>query len=176
MALKNPLFALSVAQGVARKLGRRVSITYVGSGELDEEIRAAAIRRSSDVEVVFPGFSIQKDLPARYAAARIFLFPTTWDPWGVVANEACAAGLPILVSPAAGSAGELVRDGENGFVLPLDLDRWVDAAAKLLTDRDLYAKFSTHSRELVGEYTYANAAKGICDAVLAAVGRNGRTW
>ena len=167
VALKNPLFALAVAQGVARKLGRRIAIAYVGSGELDEEMRATAAQIFPDVAAEFPGFARQEELPARYAAARIFLFPTAWDPWGVVVNEACAAGLPVLVSPAAGAARELVRDGENGFVLPLDLERWVDAATKLLSDRELYARFSTRSREVVGEYTYSNAAKGIRDAVFA---------
>jgi glycosyltransferase involved in cell wall biosynthesis len=96
------------------------------------------------------------------------LFPTLWDPWGVVANEACAAGVPVLVSNIAGAAGELVRDGENGFVMPLDLERWVDAAVRLLTDESLYAAMSVRCRELVGEYGYDNAARGIAQAVRAA--------
>lgn len=168
VAIKNPLFALAVAQGVAKRLGRKVSIAYVGSGELGAEMRATAARFASEVDAVFPGFSRQEELPGHYRAARIFLFPTQWDPWGVVANEACAAGLPVLVTPAAGSAGELIRDGENGYVLPLDLERWVDAACRLLTDEALHARFSARSRALVADYTYDNAAQGICDAMFAA--------
>lgn len=169
IARKNPLFALAVAQGTARKIGRRVSIVCVGSGGLGEEMRATAAWMASEVDVVFPGFASWQELPAHYAAARIFLFPTLHDPWGVVANEACAAGLPVLVTPAAGAAHELIRSGENGFVMPLDLPRWIDASARLLADDGLYARFSVRSRELVSEYTCESAARGIRDAVLAAM-------
>jgi glycosyltransferase involved in cell wall biosynthesis len=170
VAVKSPLFVLEVARQVARRLGRRISVIFVGSGEMESEMRSVAENMSAEVAAVFPGFARQDELPELYGSARIFMFPTQWDPWGVVANEACAAGLPILVTPLAGAAGELVLDGENGFVLPLDLESWVDSATNLLTDHDLYAKFSQRSRELVGEYTYENAALGIRNAVLAAVG------
>ncbi len=175
VAVKNPLFVLEVARQVATRLGRRITVAFVGSGEMEVEMRSAAAEISEQVEAVFPGFATQDELPQLYGSARIFMFPTRWDPWGVVANEACAAGLPVLVTPVAGSAGELVRDGENGFVLPLDLERWVDAAITLLSDPDMYARFSVRSRELVGEYTYENAALGIRNAALAAVGREKRT-
>jgi glycosyltransferase involved in cell wall biosynthesis len=171
VAVKSPLFALDLARQVAIRLGRKISIVFVGSGELEVKMRAAATTMTNEVEAAFPGFARQDELPPLYGAARILLFPTQWDPWGVVANEACAAGLPILVTPAAGSAGELIRNGENGFVLPLEMVRWVDEATNLLTDRELYAKFSQKSLELVAEYTYENAALGILNAVLQATGR-----
>lgn len=170
-AVKNPFFALDVAHAAAQRLGRRVSIVFVGSGGLEGEIRSYAKAIEAEVETVFAGFAKQEALPGWYGASRIFLFPTRWDPWGVVANEACAAGVPVLVSGAAGSAGELVRDGENGFVLPLDRERWTDAAVRLLTDESLYAAMAVRCRERVGEYCYGNAALGIAQAVRAAACR-----
>lgn len=167
-AVKNPLFALDVAHAAARRLGRRVSIVFVGSGGLEKEIRAYAKAIEDDVETVFAGFAKQEELSGWYGASRIFLFPTRWDPWGVVANEACAAGVPVLISEQAGSAGELVRDGENGFVMPLDREHWTDAAVRLLTDESLYATMVARCRELVAEYNYVNAAHGIAQAVRAA--------
>lgn len=166
--VKNPLFALDVARESARRLGRRASIVFVGSGGLEAEIRAHAKTMETEVETEFAGFARQEDLPRWYGASRIFLFPTLWDPWGVVANEACAAGVPVLVTPVAGAANELVRDGENGFVMPLDLPRWVDASVRLLGDDALYARMSASCRERVGEYSYGNAAQGIAAAVRAA--------
>lgn len=167
-AVKNPFFALEVARAVALKLGRRVSIVFVGSGRLEDKIRAQAKTIEAEVETIFAGFARQEALPAWYGASRLFLFPTEWDPWGVVANEACAAGVPVLVSEVAGSAGELVRNGENGFVMPLDLVRWTEAAVRLLTDGSLYAAMSACCRERVDEYSYANAALGMAQAVRAA--------
>ena len=170
-AVKNPFFALDVARAVALRLGRRVTIVFVGSGGLGNEIRTYAQTIEAEVETVFAGFAKQEELPGWYGASRIFLFPTSWDPWGVVANEACAARVPVLVSPVAGVAGELVRDGENGFVLPLDQGRWADAAVRLLTDESLYAAMAARGRERVNEYRYDNAARGIAQAVRAAVHR-----
>ena len=167
-AVKNPFFALDVAREAARRLGRRVSIVFVGSGGLEGEIRSYAKTIEADVETAFPGFARQEALPEWYGASRIFLFPTRWDPWGVVANEACAASVPVLVSEVAGSANELVRDGENGFVMPLDLEQWTDAAVRLLTDESLYAAMAARCRERVAEYSYDNAARGIAQAVRAA--------
>ncbi|MEC5218597.1 glycosyltransferase involved in cell wall biosynthesis [Actimicrobium sp. GrIS 1.19] len=169
VAIKNPLFAIEIARGVARKLGRRTSILFVGSGEMEADMRAAVSAAAAEIDGTFAGFSQQDALPALYGAARIFLFPTQWEPWGVVANEACAAGLPVLITPVAGSAAELIRDGENGFVMPLDHARWIDAAVQLLTDPLLYESMSARARELVGEYTFDNAAAGIAHAVAASI-------
>lgn len=174
VAIKNPLFAIEVACQVAKRLGRRVSIVFVGSGEMEAEMHAAADAAADDVVAVFAGFARQEMLPQLYGSARIFLFPTQWDPWGVVANEACAAGLPVLIAPVAGSARELVRDGKNGYVLPLVLQQWTDAAARLLSDGNLYKSMSARSRELVQEYSYENAAAGIVNAVRMSLGHEGQ--
>ena len=171
VAIKSPLFVIDLAQEVARRLGRPVTVLFVGSGEMEPQMRAAASAAAPQVNATFAGFAQQGDLPSLYGVARIFIFPTQWDPWGVVANEACAAGLPVLVSPHAGSAGELVRHGENGFVLPLQLEVWADAACRLLTDRNLHASMAAKSRELVQEYSYANSALGIVKAVTLAARR-----
>ncbi|HYD62474.1 MAG TPA: glycosyltransferase family 4 protein [Noviherbaspirillum sp.] len=167
---KNPLFTLEVAAGAARRLGRRVSLLYVGTGEQDAEVREEAARQTEWVHVTFHGHASQLELPNLYASARIFMFPTVHDAWGVVANEACASGLPIIVSPHAGVAGELVVDGENGFVCELDAAIWADRLALLLTNDALYDRFSRRSLAIVGNYTFAQAANGIIDACRFAVG------
>jgi len=97
-AVKNPLFAMHVAVETAKRIGRKVSILFVGAGSLEEDMKNAAAMYAQHVDIAFHGFAAQRELPGLYRSARILLFPTLWDPWGVVANEACAAGLPVLVS------------------------------------------------------------------------------
>lgn len=167
---KNPLFALDVAAGVAARLDRRVSILFVGSGELEDEITRRAAVLSDRVETAINGHAQQDELPALYASARVFLFPTARDVWGVVGNEACAAGLPIIVSPEAGVADELVLEGENGFVCGLELEQWIDRAVLLLSNEAVYQRFSQRSRALASHYTFDHAAMGIVDACRYAVG------
>ncbi|MGV3653332.1 MAG: glycosyltransferase [Noviherbaspirillum sp.] len=166
---KSPLFALEVAVETARRLGRPVSLLFVGSGSQEESVRQAAARHADLVRVEFHGFAAQGELPGLYRSARIFLFPTLADVWGVVANEACAAGLPVLVSPYAGANGELLRDGENSFICPLDAGLWAERAVRLLEQPALQEAFSARSLELVRQYTFDNAAQGLLDACHAAL-------
>jgi glycosyltransferase involved in cell wall biosynthesis len=172
---KNPLFALEVARHVASRLGRRVGILFVGNGEQEEEVKAAAAAMADQVDVSFNGHAQQHELPDLYRSARIFLFPTARDVWGVVANEACAAGLPVIVSPHAGVVDELVIDGENGFVCELNSELWAERATRLLTHPELADAFSRRSTALVSRYTFDHAARGIIDACWRASGRSSRT-
>jgi len=68
-----------------------------------------------------------------YAAADAFVFPTTYDAFGMVVLEAMAAGLPVFSSDRAGAA-ELITSGKDGIVSPLD--DWVAATTAGLRDRD----------------------------------------
>ncbi len=169
--VKNPLFALDVAVNTAKKLQRRVSIVFVGSGSMEQLVRGAAERQRQHVDACFTGFVTQGQLPDLYHAARVMLMPTRWDPWGMVVNEACAAGLPVIISPAAGAANELVLDRHNGYVSELNLALWSSQAATLLTQPALYRRYARHSRQLVGTYTFDAAAHGFISACEAAFAR-----
>lgn len=168
-AVKNPFYALEVARRVARNLGRKVRILFVGSGSLENEVRRTAAMSPELVDATFNGFAKQHELPTLYRSARLFMFPTLWDPWGVVANEACAAGLPVLVSPHAGAAGELIVDNENGFICELNAALWADRATLLLSKPAMYRSFSQRSRALVEKFTPDAASAGIADACRFAV-------
>src|SRR5690606_9513431 len=129
---KRPLFALEVARLAAQRLHRKARILFVGAGALEDQLKQEAAACADLVDATFHGFATQQELPRLYRSARMFLFPTEIDVWGVVANEACAAGLPVIVTPYAGVAGELVLDGQNGFVCDLDAKLWADRAMLLL--------------------------------------------
>jgi len=161
---KGPLFALDVACATARRLHRKVRILFVGSGSDEQRVRTAAARMTDTVDAQFHGFALQRELPALYRSARVFLFPTHADVWGVVANEACAAGLPVIVSPYAGVSGELILHGENGYICALEAELWAEHAASLLSRQELWESFSRRSLALVKKYTFDNAAHGLVDA------------
>ena len=56
------------------------------------------------------------ELPRWYGEAEFLVFPTLGDEWGLVVNEALAAGLPVIGSSYSQAVEELVRCGENGWV------------------------------------------------------------
>ena len=65
--------------------------------------------------VEFSGFLQYDQLPATYARAAAFILPSLCEQWGLVVNEAMAAGLPVVVSQNAGCAADLVQNGVNGW-------------------------------------------------------------
>lgn len=169
VTVKNPLFAMEVAVGIADKLGRRVSLAMLGDGPLEAALRLRASEIRDRVEVTLAGNVAQVDLPHWFGSARLFLFPTSWDPWGVVANEACTAGLPTIISPHAGAAGELIVDGRNGHVRDLDVGQWVTASVNILTDPERHMLFSKEAVRRVQPYNFESAAQGIATAARYAV-------
>ena len=72
------------------------------------------------------------ELPRYYAMADAFVFPTTYDAFGMVILEAMASGLAVFSSDCAGAA-ELITSGKDGFVFPLD--DWVASTARTLADK-----------------------------------------
>ena len=105
-------------------------------------------------------------MPEIYQQSSIFIFPSSNDPWGLVANEALASGLPVLVSKFAGCSDELVIDGYNGFVFDnFDLNIWIEKIKYLLSDTNIINKFSDNSKKSVTSYNYNNAAQGIISAI-----------
>src|SRR5690606_20177001 len=63
------------------------------------------------------GFRRTDELPEIYSAADFCALPSREEPWGVVVNEAQICRLPVLLSEQVGAAYDLLRDGENGFMV-----------------------------------------------------------
>jgi glycosyltransferase involved in cell wall biosynthesis len=66
-----------------------------------------------------------------------------------------------LTTPFTAAAGELVVDGKNGFILPLDADLWAQKASLLLKHDDLFQMFSDHARKSVEPFNFKTAAQGL---------------
>ncbi len=86
---------------------------FVGSGELEQELRELAAREN--LRVHFAGFNNQSELPAIYASADVLVLPSESETWGLVLNEAMACGLPAIVSDAVGCVPDLIEEGKTGF-------------------------------------------------------------
>ncbi|MBE0545459.1 MAG: glycosyltransferase family 4 protein [Verrucomicrobia bacterium] len=94
-----------------------VLAVFVGSGELEKELRDLATREK--LRVHFTGFKNQSELPAIYAAADALVLPSESETWGLAVNEGMACGLPAIVSDAVGCAPDLIEEGVTGFTYPV---------------------------------------------------------
>jgi glycosyltransferase involved in cell wall biosynthesis len=76
-------------------------------------------------------------LPELYSQGGVFVFPTLADEWGVVVNEALAAGLPVLGSLYSQALEELVQDGVNGWTFRADHPEEIYSALdRMMATRD----------------------------------------
>ncbi|MGQ7945098.1 glycosyltransferase family 4 protein [Flavobacterium sp. WC2509] len=163
---KMPLFFVEIARIVKEQYGK-CSVLILGNGILEREI--VQLLESYSIEYSYPGFISQEDLPSYYTQAKLFLFPTRNDPWGVVANEAMASGLPVITCMNAGVANDLVVDGFNGYVLPLSEKVWADKVISIFNSQDEYKRLSENALKHVQIYSSENAAKGIFLAVNSVI-------
>ncbi len=77
----------------------------------------------------------REDVAALFATADLCVFPSRHEPFGTVALEAWAAGVPLVATSAAGPAG-LLTDGDDGLLVPVDEPEALAAAIQRLIDDD----------------------------------------
>jgi glycosyltransferase involved in cell wall biosynthesis len=147
-----------------------VRLLLVGSGPEEERLRGLAEDLGIGAGVEFRGFVDQPGLPAVYAEADIFAFPTLDDPFGIVVLEAAASGLAIVASPFGGATLDLVEDGRSGFVVsPDEPDAWARALVTLASDPALRRRLGERGHATTLDRTPERAAAGYEQAVRAAL-------
>ncbi|MBI3590058.1 MAG: glycosyltransferase family 4 protein [Candidatus Melainabacteria bacterium] len=156
---KNPMDLLSAYVEVEKKT--KAALVFVGDGVLRNEMEAFA-RENQLQYVYFMGFRNQSELPEFYAMSDVFVLPSEFEPWGLVVNEAMCFNLPIIVSDKVGAGGDLLRDGENGFVYPSgNVRELVVILSKLLSNPELIKKMGRCSADIIKYWSYNEGVKGI---------------
>ena len=92
-----------------------VALVIAGSGSLKRFVKDAAASLRS---VHFVGHLSGDRIWEAYCASDVFVLPSRREPWGLVVNEAMAAGLPVIVTDVAGCTDDLVRDNVSGLSVP----------------------------------------------------------
>jgi glycosyltransferase involved in cell wall biosynthesis len=99
-------------------------------------------------KIRYEGFHAPESLPAHFARSDVFILPSRHDGWGVVVNQALAAGLPVVTSDAVGAGLDLVEDGVNGVrVAADDVDALYRALAMVAANPEIAARWGQVSRE-----------------------------
>ncbi|MFQ5861526.1 MAG: glycosyltransferase family 4 protein [Candidatus Brocadiales bacterium] len=147
------------------RLHTPAALLFVGDGELKSSIELYA-RGKKLKNVFFLGFKNQTELPKYYAAADIFVLPSSYETWGLVINEAMCFGLPIVTTDRVAGARDLVRHGENGYIYPADdVEALTYFLEKLIADSQLRQTMGGRSHEIISHWSNEQAIKGIMEAL-----------
>jgi len=141
---------VDVVLDAAARLRAGPLLAIAGAGPDEARLRARARRLGVAGKVRFLGFVPAADLPGLYRLADVFAIASEAELQSLAALEAMATGLPVVAADACALA-ELVRDGDNGFlVAPGDADALSARLATLCRDPALRARMSAASLRIVG--------------------------
>lgn len=113
-----------------RQTGGTFDLLLAGDGPLRESLPALAKDLGVANHTKFVGNKTAQELPPYYAFATAFVLPSLSEPWGLVVNEAMAAGLPVFISNRCGCAEDLVTEGENGYLFSPDNETEIAACMR----------------------------------------------
>jgi glycosyltransferase involved in cell wall biosynthesis len=110
--------------------------------------------------VCYEGFQPPDRLAEYFGKSDIFVLPSRHDGWGVVINQALAAGLPIIASGAVGAALDFVENGVNGtLVAPNDVNSLYHAMETIASKREIVREWGQRSRERAHDLTPESGAE-----------------
>jgi len=134
----------------------KFTLLVMGDGEEKEKLMNLAKKLA--VDIIITGFiSDQEKLFEHYFAGDIFILPSSDEPWGLVVNEAMAAGLPVIVTEKCGSSLDLVKD--NGYVYK---EGDINALTNILKDIDennLYTQLGKASKEIIKNWSFTQSTR-----------------
>jgi glycosyltransferase involved in cell wall biosynthesis len=153
-----------MALDVLRRGDARVHGLVVGDGPLRAAMEEHV--RTHGTPCTMTGFFNQGRMAAAYAASDALVLPSTGgETWGLVVNEAMAAGVPGIVSDQAGCAPDLIVEGRTGFSFPCgDIAALAERMRAMATEQATGAMRGAVLRH-VDRFTPEAAAAGVVTAM-----------
>lgn len=121
-----------------------------GEGPLRQELEMLMNSLGLQKRVRFLGW--RQDIPNLIASADIIVFPSRYEPHGTVVLEAWAHERPLVAAASKGPAA-LIRDGENGLLVPInDANALAKAIQKIINSSELAANLVIHGKETYAKH------------------------
>ncbi len=149
-------------------------LLIAGKGGMIDELKAQANALSLGEKVYFTGYLGSKDVQKMYKCADVSVFPSTYEPFGIVALEAMLSGTPIVVSDIGG-LNEIVEHGVTGMKSYAgNANSLADSILSLLFDPKLCDTVTKNAKQKVKtEYNWTKIAqdthftyqKAICETI-----------
>ena len=122
-----------------------------GRGGMMDELRQEAFNLGLNDKIYFTGYLDSKQVQKMYKCADVAVFPSTYEPFGIVALESMLAGVPTVVSDVGG-LDEIITHGVDGMkAYAGNANSIADSVTALLYDHQLASNVSKKARQKVKE-------------------------
>lgn len=155
-----PIKGFDVLMRSAQKLPQEVGVYIIGGNPGDDYLQMQQELQVRNIH--FVDFMPMEQLAKYYQAADVFVLPTRGDVWGLVVNEAMANGLPVITTDRCVAGLELVRQGENGYIVPVEDANALAEAIKTFYKSDS-VKMSKNALQTIRDYTIEKMAEAHTD-------------
>ncbi len=126
-------------------------LIIAGRGGMMDELKAEARNLGLGNKIYFTGYLDSKQVQKMYKCADVAVFPSTYEPFGIVALEAMLAGVPTVVSDVGG-LNEIINHGVDGMKSYAGNPNSIaDSVTALLKDHQLAANVSKKAKQKVKE-------------------------
>ena len=149
-------------------------LIIAGKGGMTDELKAQVEAMGLGQKVYFTGYLNSKQVQKMYKCADISVFPSTYEPFGIVALEAMLAGVPVVVSDVGG-LNEIVSHGVNGMKSYAgNANSIADSILTLLYDHKLCETVTKNAKlkvkqefnwQKIAQDTHFTYQKAICETV-----------
>ena len=153
---KGPHIVLEAANILRRN---DIKFLFVGEGSMKPYLLELGRKLGISERLYFLGHIPDDILYAIYKIASVAVFPSLYEPFGIVALEAMALGTPVIAS-AVGGLNEIVIDGYNGIkITPGSAYELAEAILKIIDNPSLSKKFVENAKNFIKNFTWEKAAE-----------------
>lgn len=137
--------------------GEECHLVIVGDGGMREVVKSAACSHRT---IEYLGRLSGESLMQAYSQADVFVLPSHFEPWGLVVNEAMAAGLPVIATDRVGCVDDLVHEGRNGCIVPCSNPaRLAGAMHIFIRQPEIMVAMGQASRQMISSWTIEDEAR-----------------
>ncbi|AUB59681.1 hypothetical protein BK009_02710 [Methanobacterium subterraneum] len=148
-----------------------VVLVIIGKGDYEKKLKKMAEDLQIEKDVYFQGHVDNDLLKKYYGPSDLCVVPSIThemvDAWAFVVNEAMYYENPVIASDAVGSAFDMIKNGENGFIVPeKDSKALYNAMKVILSNDELREKMGKRSKKIVETgFSYKNMVEGFQNAI-----------
>jgi len=147
-------------------------LLLIGDGEERTHLEQQATDLGIADHVRFAGFRNQSELPGYFKLASVFVLPSQHEPWGLIVNEAMAAGCPVIVSSDVGCHPDLITDGVEGYVYPFgDVPALTAALRHILASPETASRLGDAAHRRIATWSFEQDIAGLRAALAHTTGK-----